>query len=437
MTECTQVSIDFPGWKRRRVEADFTGGEITSDGGVLLLREVDRRLKLTEAVAEVISDSRCRERCVHDLVSLVRQRVYGLALGYEDLNDHRNLRTDAALQTALNRVDALASSATLCRFENRADRAMAVRVHEVFVDQFIASFKGAPKRLILDFDATDDAVHGDQERRFFHGYYDRYCFLPLYVFCGRKLLVSYLRPSRIDAAKHAWAILSLLVKRIRQAFPKTRIVFRGDSGFCRWRMLRWCERHDVGYIVGIARNERLTARVEPLMAAAERYGTSIGEPVRWFTNFQYAAGSWDRERRILAKVEVTALGRNPRYVVTNLSGDAKKLYDRLYCARGDMENRIKEQQLDLFADRTSCHRWWSNQFRLLLSSLAYVLMEALRRMALKRTDLARACVGTIRLRLLKIGAVILRNTRRIRFLLSSNYPDQRLFRTVAARLAPG
>ncbi len=437
MTNCTQVGIEFPGCKRRRVEASFTGGEITSDGGVLLLREVDRRLRLTESVAAVLEDPRRRKSCQHDLLSLLQQRVYGLALGYEDLNDHQSLRKDAALQTALNRDDALASSATLCRFENRADRAMAVRMHEVLLDQFIASFRRPPRRLILDFDATDDAVHGGQEQRFFHGYYDQYCFLPLYVFCGRRLLVSYLRPSRIDAAKHAWAILALLVKQLRQVFPTTRIVFRGDSGFCRWRMLRWCERHDVGYIVGIARNERLAVRTEPLMAAAERYRAALGEPVRWFTEFRYAAGSWDRERRVIAKVEVTALGRNPRYLVTNLKGEAQRLYDRLYCARGDMENRIKEQQLDLFADRTSCHRWWANQFRLLLSSLAYVLMEALRRLALRATPLARAYVGTIRLRLLKIGAVILRNTRRVRLLFSSHYPEQRLFRTVVARLVPG
>jgi hypothetical protein len=398
---------------------------------------VDRRLMLTEAVAGALSDSRRQGSCTHDLASMLRQRVYGLALGYEDLNDHRALRTDAALQTAVNRDDPLASSATLCRFENRADRAMAAQMHAVLLDQFIASFKRAPKRLILDFDATDDAVHGGQEQRFFHGYYDQYCFLPLYVFCGRQLLVSYLRPSRNDAAKHAWAILALLVKQLRQAFPHTRIILRGDSGFCRWRMLRWCERHDVGYIVGIARNERLTARIEPLMAAAEAVSAAVGEPVRWFTEFRYAASSWERERRVIAKLEVTALGRNPRYIVTNLKGEAQRLYDRLYCARGDMENRIKEQQLDLFADRTSCHRWWANQFRLLLSSLAYVLMEALRRLALRGTDLARAYVGTLRLRLLKIGAVILRNTRRVRFLLSSHYPEQRLFRTVVARLVPG
>ena len=437
MTDCTQVPIEFPGFKRRRVEADFTGGEITSDGGVLFLREVDRRLHLIESVAAVMQDPRRRERCQHDLLSLLQQRVYGLALGYEDLNDHQSLRRDLAVQTAVNRDTLLASSSTLCRFENQADRNTAVRIHEVLVEQFIASFKRAPKRLVLDFDATDDAVHGNQEGRFFHGYYDHYCFLPLYVFCDRQLLVSYLRPSRIDAAKHAWAILALLVKRLRQAFPKVRIILRADSGFCRWRMLRWCERHGVGYIVGVAKNDRLNAVIEPLLTEAERHREVLGEKVRWFSDFRYAAGSWDRQRRVIAKLEVTAQGRNPRYVVTNLTGDSKRLYDRLYCARGDMENRIKEQQLDLFADRTSCRRWWANQFRLLLSSLAYVLMESLQRLALTGTDLARAYVGTLRLKLLKIGAVILKNTRRIRFLLSSSYPEQDLFRSVTARLALG
>jgi hypothetical protein len=289
-------------------------------------------------------------------------------------------------------------------------------LHEVLVEQFIDSFKRAPRKLVLDFDATDDRVHGAQEGRFFHGYYDRYCFLPLYVFCRDQLLVSYLRPSRIDGAKHAWAILALLVKRLRQAWPKVRIVFRGDSGFCRWRMLSWCERNDVGYIVGISRNARLNALAQPLLAEAyHRFGQS-GSKQRLFGEFAYAAATWDRKRRVIVKAEHTAQGSNPRYIVTNLSGTPKHLYDRLYCARGEMENRIKEQQLDLFADRTSCHRWWPNQFRLLMSGFAYALVEAIRRLALTGTELARAYVGTLRLKLLKIGAVILRNTRRVRFL---------------------
>jgi hypothetical protein len=374
---------------------------------------------------------------VHDGLSLLRQRVYALALGYEDLNDHHTLRRDAAIQSAVDGDQVLASSSTLCRWENRADRQAAGRMHAVIVEQFIASFKKAPKKLILDFDATDDAVHGKQEGRFFHGYYDHYCFLPLYVFCRDQLLVSYLRPSKIDGAKHAWAILALLVKRLRQAWPQVKIIFRGDSGFCRWRLLSWCERHDVGYIVGVAKNKRLNAMTAQLQRDAEACYAALGSKVRWFHDIHYAAGSWKRTRRVIAKIEHTDKGRNPRYVVTNLTGDGQRLYEKLYCARGEMENRIKEQQLDLFADRTSCHRWWPNQFRLLLSSLAYMLLEAIRRVALQGTELASAYVSTLRLKLLKIGAVILCNTRRIRFLLSSAYPYQKLFFHVAAKLAPG
>jgi hypothetical protein len=437
VTNCTQESFQFPACNRRKVEANFQGGDITSDGGVLLLQQVDRRLGLTEAIARTLDDPRRQASCDHDGLSLLRQRIYGLGLGYEDLNDHETLRLDLAIQTALGRSEELASSSTLCRWENRADRVAAWRMHEVIVEQFIASRKKAPKKLILDFDATDDAVHGKQEGRFFHGYYDHYCFLPLYVFCGNQLLVSYLRPSKIDGAKHSWAILALLVKRLRQAWPQVKIIFRGDSGFCRWRMLSWCERHAVGYIVGIARNKRLEAMTAQRQRDARDCYAELGTKVRWFSDIHYSAGSWDCKRRVIAKIEHTAKGSNPRYVVTNLTGEAKVLYEKLYCARGDMENRIKEQQLDLFADRTSCHRWWPNQFRLLLSSLAYMLLEAIRRLALKGTELANAYVGTLRLKLLKIGAVILRNTRRIRFLLSSACPYQRLFFHVAARLAPG
>ena len=437
MTNCTQKSFQFPVLNRRIVEANFQGGDITSNGGVLLLQQVDHHLGLSAAVARTLDDPRRQASIDHNSLSLLRQRVYALALGYEDLNDHETLRLDLAIQTALGRTEELASSPTLCRWENRADRDTAGRMHEVIVEQFISSFNKAPKKLILDFDATDDVVHGKQEGRFFHGYYDHYCFLPLYVFCRKQLLVSYLRPSKIDGAKHAWAILALLVKRLRQVWPQVRIIFRGDSGFCRWRMLSWCERNDVGYIVGIAKNKRLNALTAQLQRDARDCYAQWGAKVRWFTDIQYAAGSWDRKRRVIAKLEHSGKGSNPRYVVTNLNGDGKTLYDKLYCARGEMENRIKEQQLDLFADRTSCHRWWPNQFRLLLSSLAYMLLEAIRRLALKGTALANAYVGTLRLKLLKVGAVILRNTRRIRFLLSSAYPYQRLFFHVAARLAPG
>ena len=437
MTKCYQRTFEFPRVNRRVVEANFEGGDITSDGGVLLLRQADRLLGLSDGIAHALTDPRRQASCDHDVPGLVRQRLYAIALGYEDLNDHDGLRQDVALQTAVERDQWLASASTLCRFENRADRETAWRLHEVLLDQFIGSFKRAPRKLILDFDATDDPVHGEQDGRFFHGYYRHYCFLPLYVFCGHQLLVSYLRPSNIDGAKHSWAILSLLVKRLRQVWPKVRIIFRGDGGFCRWKMLRWCDHHEVGYIIGLAKNKRLNRLTASLQDEAAACFAATGHKVRWFTDFQYAARSWDRARRVIAKIEYSNHGVNPRYVVTNLEGDAKQLYDKLYCARGDMENRIKESQLDMFGNRTSCQCWWSNQFRLLLSSLAYTLIEAIRRIALKGTDLARAYVGTIRLKLFKIGAVIFKNTRRIRFLLASGCPYKELYFLVANRLAPG
>ena len=437
MTKCYQRSFEFPRVNRRIVEARFDGGDITSDGGVLLLRQADRLTGLSDSIARALSDPRRQASCDHDVPGLVRQRLYAIALGYEDLNDHDGLRQDVALQTAVERDQWLASASTLCRFENRADRETAWRLREVLLDQFIASFKRAPKKLILDFDATDDPVHGEQDGRFFHGYYRHYCFLPLYVFCGHQLLVSHLRPSNIDGAKHSWAILSLLVKRLRQVWPKVRIIFRGDGGFCRWKMLRWCDHHEVGYIIGLAKNKRLNRLTASLQDEAAACFATTGHKVRWFTDFQCAARSWDGARRVIAKIEHSQHGVNPRYVVTNLAGDAKQLYDKLYCARGDMENRIKENQLDMFGDRTSCQHWWPNQFRLLLASLAYTLIEAIRRIALKGTELANAYVGTIRLKLFKIGAVILKNTRRIRFLLASGCPYKELYFLAANRLAPG
>lgn len=403
----------------------------------MLLKQIDQQLGLVDAVDAAIPDTRDSRYVQHSQLSLLRQRIYALCLGYEDLNDHDQLREDMGIQTAVGRESRLGSSPTLCRLENRADRAMAVALHQVMVEQFIDSFKRPPKKLVLDFDATDDRVHGDQQGKFFHGYYDHYCFLPLYVFCRKQLLVSYLRPSKIDGAKHAWAILSLLVKRFRQVWPKVRIIFRGDSGFCRWKMLRWCERHNVSYIVGIARNASLEAKVSGLLAEAALQVAATQHKVRRFTEFYYQAGTWDIAHRVIAKIEVSLQGRNPRYIVTNLCGPPDTLYEKTYCARSDMENQIKQQQLDLYADRTSCHAWWANQFRLLLSSMAYILLDSIRRIGLKGTELANAYVGTIRLKLLKIGAVIVHNTRRIRFLLSSAYPYQALFATVTARLSPG
>jgi hypothetical protein len=434
VTKCYQSSFQFPSVKRRNVEADFSGGDITSNAGICLIAQVDRQMGLTRAVARAMGDPRRRASCDHSLLDLLQQRTYSLVLGYEDLNDHDELRHDLAMQTATSRVETLASPATLCRLEQRSDRHSAWAIHKVLFDQFIAAHKRPPKRLILDFDATDTPLHGDQEGKFFHGYYDYYCYLPLYVFCGRHLLVSYLRSSKIDPAKHSWAILSLLVKALRQHWPKTEIVFRGDSGFCRWKLLRWCDKHDVRYIVGLAKNKRLERKSKVWMELAESQHLLTGKKQRVFATITYGAQSWDRTRRVIVKAEHSSHGANPRYVVTNLPQGDQYLYDKLYCARGDMENRIKDQQLDLFAGRASSHRWWPNQFRQLLSGLAYTLFEGLRTRALKDTALAKASPNRIRLTLLKIGAVIIRNTRRIRILMSSACPHQDLFLTVAYRL---
>jgi hypothetical protein len=351
VTDCTQGSFGFPACRKRSVEVDFSGGAVSSNGGVLLLRAADRRLGLSAAAAGVLRDPRAPGRCRHSALAQLRQRLYGLALGYEDLNDHDELRHDLALQTAVDRVAALASAPTLCRFEHWADRATAAALNQVLIEQFIASFAAPPAEIVLDFDATDVPVHGRQEGRFFHGYYDHHCFLPLYVFCGEQLLVAYLRPSKIDAAKHSWAILALLVKRLRQAWPAVRLILRGDSGFCRPRLLAWCERHAVGYIVGLAKNPRLAALAEPWLVDAKAGFAETGDKQRRFGEFHYAAKTWTVERRVITRIEHDRLGANPRYVVTNLPGAPEALYKELYCARGDMENRIKEQ-FELFADRT-------------------------------------------------------------------------------------
>lgn len=434
MPNCTASKLNFSPLKRRAVEVNFDGGFVSSDGGALLLRELDRRLGLLDAAAGVLADPRDPQRIQHSTAAMLKQRVFGLCLGYEDLNDHAELRQDLLLQTAVERDCPLASAPTLCRLENRASRAAAWALHEVLIENFIISFTAPPEELILDFDATDDPVHGQQEGRFFHGYYDSYCFLPLYVFCGEQLLVSYLRPSKIDAAKHAWACLAFLVKRLRRAWPGVRLIFRGDSGFCRHKMLSWCERHGVGYIVGIAKNERLNAlSAEQRAALADGYAQT-GSKQRTFAEFSYGAHTWHTERRVIARLEHSEKGDNPRYIVSNLSGEGQVLYEQLYCARGEMENRIKEMQLGLFADRTSCHYFAANQFRVLLASFAYVLFERLRALALSGTEWARLQAATLRSKLLKIGAVIVRNTRRVRVLLSSGYPYQALFTHAAAAL---
>jgi hypothetical protein len=438
MTDCIKKTLQFSSLKDKKILADFNGGSLTSDAGAVLLREVDKRIGLLDAINRCIPDPRNPLYTVHQQRTMLAQRIFGIALGYEDLNDHQTLREDPLFQIISDRGIKddlpLASPPTLCRLENRVDRKALADMAKVFVESFIASFKTAPDVLVLDFDATDDPVHGNQDKRFFHGYYDHYCFLPLYVFCGSRLLVGYLRPSNIDPALHSKAILKLLVKRIRRQWPKAKIVFRGDSGFCRWRLMRWCDRNDINYIIGIAGNAVLERLAQQWTEQSRMQFEQTDAKQRIFGEFMYAAETWDCEHRVIVKAEHLKQGANTRFIVTNLPGQPQELYDEVYCQRGEAENRIKEQQLGLFADRTSCHDFVANQFRLLLSSAAYILMDSLRREALVNTELSNAQVDTIRLKLLKIGARIVCSVRRIVLHLAGGYPFRELFATVLKRL---
>lgn len=437
-TDCNRRAIHFTPLGRQQVIADFEGGAITSDAGAVLLREVDRRLNLFDRIDSIIPDPRDPQQITHAQRTLIAQRIIAIACGWEDLNDHQRLRVDPLMQIVTGRgvedQQPLAGAATLCRLENRVSRRTCVQLSRLLVELFIESFDAPPQELILDFDATDDPVHGQQEGRFFHGFHGGYCFLPLYVFCGTKLLVAYLRPSNIDASKHSRAILKLLVRRLRQAWPGVKITIRADSGFCRWKLLRWCDRHQVDYLLGLAKNSRLIEMSQDLIAQAQEAFQQSQQKQRLFGELSYAAQSWDTPRRVIAKAEHLDKGSNPRFVVTSRQGDPQQLYDDLYCARGEMENRIKEQQLGLFADRTSCHDFVANQFRLLLSSFAYVMIEHLRRVGLKDTPLANAQVSTLRTKLLKIGALVKVSVRRLVLHLSSAFPLADLFQQVLERL---
>lgn len=436
MPKCTAEMMDFGRLGRRVIEANFQGGAISSDGGLMLLRQVDRRLGLSQAVASALHDPRDPERITHTLGELIAQRLYGLCSGYEDLNDHDRLRHDPLLQTAVGKDSELASSPTLSRLETRATRADILALNRILVEQFILAQPQTPKELILDIDASDVPLHGDQEQTEFHGYYDHYCYLPLYVFCGQAMLACLLRNSRIDGAKHAAAVIKLLVTRLRQTWPQVRIIVRGDSGFCRQRLIRWCERHGVYYVIGVARNARLhriVAEWERLMQ--ERFAETQTKQ-RLIREFHYAADSWNGERRIVTRLEFGVQGANPRFVVTNLEHPADELYESLYCQRGEAENRIKETQLDLFGTRASCHRFLANALRLMFAALAYTLMQRFREIALAGTELANATAAPIRVKLLKIGACILRNTRRVRILLASHHPMRETFLSAVRALAP-
>lgn len=459
-TDCIPPQLEFQGMTRRTVVASFDGGTVSSDGGVLLLAEVDRRLGLLEQFAACFKDHRNPARVEHSLEELVRQRVFGLALGYEDLNDHDELRTDPLLASVVGKADPtgsdrrqeqdrgkpLAGKSTLNRLEWGAvqqDRYRKISldteaVDRFFVDTFLAAHPSAPAEIVLDLDATDDPLHGEQEGRFFHGYYGEYCYLPLYIFCGSHLLCARLREANVDASCGAAAELERIVARIRQRWPEVHIIVRADSGFAREELMAWCESQGVDFIFGLARNARLQRALGGELAQARALFEESGEAARVFKDFVYRTKkSWSRPRRVVGKAEHLSKGGNPRFIVTSLPSEewsAQVLYEKLYCARGEMENRIKEQQLCLFADRTSTHHLSSNQVRLWFSSVAYVLLNELRRLGLTGTDLAQARCDTIRTKLLKIGAQIKVTVRRVWVHLASSYPYAALFAQVLGQL---
>ena len=453
-TECSQDSFDFASLGSRKVTAAFDGGAITSNAGALLLRQADRRIGLSRQVAACFKDGRAQDRIEHAAETLVAQRIHGIALGYEDLNDHDELRHDPVLGLVSGKLEArrsdcavLAGKSTLNRLEH-APRAEEDRYRKLSVDEeamkrpfvslFLEGQATPPKRIVLDLDATDDPIHGDQEGRFFHGYYQCYCYLPLYVFCGRELLLAKLRPADIDAAAGAKDEIAWMVAQIRESWPEVEIWLRADSGFCREELMAWCEANRVEYIFGLARNARLEAEIAEELAEAEAKAKESGGAARVFKELRYQTRkSWSRERRVVAKAEHLKKGANPRFIVTSLTSEAfeaKELYENIYCARGEMENRIKECQLDLFADRTSAASLRANQLRLWFASLAYVLVAALRRLALQGTELAQATAGTIRLKLLKLGALVTVSVRRIKIAIASACPLKAVFVNAHRRL---
>ena len=455
-TDCTSDQLAFEDFDGRRVVAAFDGGLITSDAGALLLRHTDKAINLFNRVASCFVDQRKQEMVVHELPALVGQRVAGIALGYEDIVDHDELRHDPVLALLSDRLEAkredcaaLAGKSTLNRLEHAPEGA-ATRYHKIghdpvaienlFVDLYLEAHKKPPKRITLDLDATDDPIHGHQEGRFFHGYYDCYCYLPLYIFCDKQLLAAKLRRANIDGAAGAKEEIERIVARIREAWPRTRILLRADSGFAREDLMAWCEAGDVDYLFGLAKNERLLDVVSEALGQAKAAFEVSGQAARRFKDFTYRTlDSWSRTRRVVGKAEHLAKGANPRFVVTSLKRAnvaARKLYEELYCARGDMENRIKECQLDLFADRTSAKTMRANQLRLWFASFAYVLLDALRRRALKHSRLENATCGTIRLKLLKIGARVRVSVRRIVISMASAHPYQNAFALAHARLSP-
>jgi len=465
-TECNSSYLDFPMVGSREVLADFDGGDITSDGGALLLRKTEELTGVVRQFAACFTDHRNPALIEHTVEELVAQRVYALALGYEDLNDHDDLRRDPLLAVVVGKSDpagktrrrprdrgkALAGKSTLNRLEltpvaaGKASRYKKIVCHaqdveRLFVDLFLQAHARPPKSIVLDLDATDDPIHGRQLGRFFHGYYKNYCYLPLYIFCGDHLLCARLRPADVDASAGSVKHLRRIVAQIRQTWPDVAITIRADSGFCREPILAWCEAEGVDYVLGPAQNTRLKAVIAAEQEQARVEFERTKQAARVFADLRYRTlETWSRERRVVAKAEHLAKGANPRFVVTSLKSDGRAtqaLYEEDYCGRGEMENRIKEQQLHLFADRTSAATMRANQVRLFCSSIAYVLLEALRRLGLAATEMAEAQCLTIRLKLLKIGALVRVTVRKVWVKMSSGCPYAEVFRRVHANLARG
>jgi hypothetical protein len=453
-TECNAERFEFAAVEKRAVVAGFDGGTITSDAGALLLGLTDRAIGLVGRFARCFQDARQSALIEHEVKTLVGQRVFAIALGYEDLNDHDELRHDPVLAVLAGKLKArrhkkcaaVAGKSTLNRLE--LSRPQPSRYHKIshdpaaiealFIETFLGAHAAAPEEIVLDLDATDDPVHGNQEGRFFHGYYGNYCYLPLYVFCGDHLLCAKLRPANIDACAGSVGEIERIVRQLRQRWPKVRIVLRADSGFAREELMAWCEANAVDYLFGLARNMRLVRHIGAELEAARIESNLTGKPARCFKDFEWTTRkSWSCRRRVVAKAEWTQGEANPRFVVTSLDArawPAQGLYEVLYCARGEMENRIKECQLDLFADRTSAATMRANQLRLWFASMAYVLICALRRIALANTRLARASCATIRLKLFKIGALVSVSVRRIKLAMNSACPFQREWALTYARL---
>jgi Transposase DDE domain group 1 len=451
--ECSADLFGFAPVEGREVVAAFDGGAITSDAGSLLLGAADHAIKLTKRFAACFHDARRRDLIEHEVVTLVAQRTFGIALGYEDLNDHDELRHDPVMAVLAGKLAArredcapLAGKSTLNRLE--LSRLQSTRYHKIshnpiaikrlMVDLFLEGHEPAPSEIILDLDTTDDPVHGNQEGRFFHGYYDCYCYLPLYIFCGRHLLAARLQPASVGAASNAVEEVARIVAHIRRRWPSTRILLRADSGFAQEALMAWCEANGVHFLFGLQQNTRLVAEITSELAQAQAKSRRTGKPARYFKEFRWTTRrSWSRERRVVAKAEFTGDEANPRFVVTSLKRAECKpqyLYEKVYCARGDMENRIKECQLDLYADRTSTATMRANQLRLWFASMAYVLLCAVRRVGLHHTPFANATCGTIRLKLLKIGALVRVSVRRIKIAMASSCPAAQVWGCAAARL---